>query len=65
MNLSSYDSTRMIQLQHDTQIFQETMDMLHEFSMQGDVSVRNHCIDSEHPVIVYSDYFADVGFSRG
>ena len=65
MDLTSYDSTRMNQLQHDTKIFQETMDMLSDFFAQDDMSARNYCINSEHPVVVYSDYFADAAFSRG
>lgn len=65
MYLANFNSTRVNQFLHDTQIFQETMEMLDSFSEQGNMPERNYCINSEHPAVVYSDYFADMTFSRG
>lgn len=65
MELVNFDSTRLNQLRHDTQFFQETMDMLASLTEKVDMPTRNYCINSEDTVVMHSDYFANASFSRG
>jgi len=62
-----FDTSRLDQHKHDTEDFQETMDMLEKIRVleEGYKPEKNVVISSDDPPVILSNYFGDWESGRG
>ena len=66
-NGKEFDTSRLDQHKHDTEEFQEKMDMLEKLRAleEGDKPEKNVVISSDNPPVILSNYFGDWESGRG